>query len=96
MFYFLLSLFYSKNTLKYVTDKTISFFVLLQQKTMANAPKLDWTVTKRYDELPVTSMFFAEYIWIGGSGLDIRSKTKTMTTKPRKLSDFPVWNFDGK
>jgi len=39
---------------------------------------------------------FAEYIWIGGSKSDIRSKTKVLDGKNyEKPEDFPMWNFDG-
>jgi glutamine synthetase len=37
----------------------------------------------------------AEYIWIGGSGQDIRCKTMTLTAPPSSLDDLPIWNFDG-
>lgn len=41
----------------------------------------------------------AEYVWLGGSLLDIRSKTKVLTdvdtSTPLKLDDLPVWNYDG-
>ncbi|KAK7825811.1 glutamine synthetase nodule isozyme [Quercus suber] len=42
-----------------------------------------------------TKKVIAEYIWIGGSGMDIRSKGKTLpepVTDPAKL---PKWNYDG-
>ncbi|KAK9996672.1 hypothetical protein SO802_021358 [Lithocarpus litseifolius] len=42
-----------------------------------------------------TKKVIAEYIWIGGSGMDIRSKGRTLpepVTDPAKL---PKWNYDG-
>ena len=38
----------------------------------------------------------AEYIWIGGSGLDIRSKARVLnTTQITNISQLPLWNYDG-
>ena len=40
----------------------------------------------------------AEYIWIGGNDYDLRSKSKTIygvNADDIKLTDMPVWNFDG-
>jgi len=48
-----------------------------------------------YSSLPQGNKIQAEYIWIGGSGSDIRSKTKTIDSEVKSLSDIPVWNFDG-
>jgi glutamine synthetase len=62
---------------------------------MSYAPVLNWAVTKNYSNLEQNGMFQAEYIWIGGSGHDLRCKTKTMTSEPKGIADFPVWNFDG-
>jgi len=36
----------------------------------------------------------AEYIWLDAHQVP-RSKTKVMTARPTKLSDLPIWNFDG-
>merc|ERR1719160_1235154 len=36
----------------------------------------------------------AEYIWLDAHQVP-RSKTKVMTARPTKLSDLPVWNYDG-
>ncbi|XP_076908991.1 glutamine synthetase cytosolic isozyme-like isoform X2 [Bidens hawaiensis] len=43
----------------------------------------------------IPDKIIAEYIWIGGSGLDIRSKARTLSgafDNPQKL---PKWNYDG-
>ncbi|KHG11765.1 Glutamine synthetase cytosolic isozyme 1 [Gossypium arboreum] len=42
-----------------------------------------------------TRKSIAEYLWIGGAGMDLRSKARTLpepVTDPAKL---PLWNFDG-
>jgi len=62
---------------------------------MSYAPNLSWEVSKRFSSLPQNGMYTAEYIWIGGTGLDIRTKTRTLTEEPKELKDFPPWNFDG-
>jgi glutamine synthetase len=35
------------------------------------------------------------YVWIDGSGENLRCKTKTVNFVPREASDLPIWNFDG-
>ena len=37
----------------------------------------------------------AEYVWIGGTGADLRSKCRTLTKLPKSPADLPVWNYDG-
>jgi len=37
----------------------------------------------------------AEYIWIGGSGMDLRGKTRTLSKVPTKVEDLSEWNYDG-
>lgn len=36
-----------------------------------------------------------EYVWIGGFGDDIRSKSKTFHYEIHSINDVPDWNFDG-
>ncbi|MEW5310384.1 MAG: hypothetical protein WDW38_002187 [Sanguina aurantia] len=36
-----------------------------------------------------------EYVWIGGTMQDMRSKARTLDSLPTKIEDYPVWNFDG-
>ena len=37
----------------------------------------------------------AEYVWIDGSGLTLRSKCKTLDKKVTSIKDLPDWNYDG-
>ena len=37
----------------------------------------------------------AEYVWIDGSGITLRSKCKTIEGQVNSLTDIPEWNFDG-
>ena len=38
----------------------------------------------------------AEYVWIGVTGIDIRSKTMVLSTEQvSHISELPDWNYDG-
>lgn len=49
----------------------------------------------RYMSLPQGSKIQAEYIWIGGTGQDLRCKTRTLDSKPDAVDKLPLWNYDG-
>ncbi|KAL3719548.1 hypothetical protein ACJRO7_004506 [Eucalyptus globulus] len=42
-----------------------------------------------------TEKVVAEYIWIGGSGMDLRSKARTLNGPVSDPSKLPKWNYDG-
>ena len=56
---------------------------------------LDTNILLRFQSLPQFGKVAAEYVWIGGSGSDLRSKTKTLEKLPKSLGDLPKWNYDG-
>jgi len=55
----------------------------------------NYTMARRYSQLSQFGRIQCEYIWIGGSGSDLRSKTKTLKTRVLSLEDIPCWNYDG-
>ncbi|CAN0024675.1 unnamed protein product [Heterosigma akashiwo] len=63
---------------------------IFTQKTTLNMAILD-----SFQTLEQNGKIMAEYIWIGGTGADIRSKTKTLDFVPTSPSQLPDWNFDG-
>jgi len=52
-------------------------------------------VLQKYMELPQGPLVQATYVWIDGTGQGLRSKTRTLSSKPTKVEDIPVWNYDG-
>ena len=37
----------------------------------------------------------AEYVWIDGTGIGMRSKCRTLDKPVTSLADLPEWNYDG-
>jgi len=57
---------------------------------------LNKTVLNRYLDLPVSEdVTQATYVWIDGSGQNVRCKTKTVLGAVKGVEDLPEWNFDG-
>eukprot|EP00762_Andalucia_godoyi_P005026 ANDGO_01481.mRNA.1 Glutamine synthetase root isozyme B len=58
---------------------------------------LDKALRDRYMQLSINlDVYQAEYVWVGGSGRDIRSKCKTVPKSvPATPEALPIWNFDG-
>lgn len=60
-----------------------------------NKGRNDATYT-RYMSLPTPgTKVQAQYIWLGGNDGDLRTKTRTLGSKPKAVSDCPGWNYDG-
>eukprot|EP01083_Nonionella_stella_P030235 82925_1 len=57
--------------------------------------KNDIQICQKYQTLDQCGRIQVEYIWIGGSGMDIRAKTRVLKKKVNDVSEIPCWNYDG-
>lgn len=63
---------------------------------MSSTQQLDFQIWKHFGLLPAgDNIILAQYVWIGGSGEDLRCKTRTLTSEPQSVEDLPFWTFDG-
>jgi glutamine synthetase len=46
-------------------------------------------------DLPQFDKVIAEYVWIDGTGINVRSKSRTLNSKVTSVEELPEWNFDG-
>jgi len=54
------------------------------------------SVIQRYLNIPQPDdQVQCMYVWIDGTGENIRAKTKTVNFVPKHPSELPIWNFDG-
>lgn len=58
-------------------------------------PSMDAMLANHFAGLSTRGKVLAEYIWLGGSGSDLRSATKVLTFKPTSPADVPLWTSDG-
>jgi len=51
--------------------------------------------TNNFADLDTNGKVQAEYVWIGGTGNDLRCKSRTLNSVPKSVDDLPEWNYDG-
>ncbi|KAK9814059.1 hypothetical protein WJX72_000155 [[Myrmecia] bisecta] len=56
---------------------------------------LDRGVEKQFTGLHARGKWLAEYVWLGGTGADLHSKTKVLNFKPEAVEQLPTWHYDG-
>jgi len=56
---------------------------------------VNYDTMERFFGLDQGGKIMAEYVWLGGEKLDIRSKTKTLDDGDWTVEKLPVWNYDG-
>ena len=83
-------------SLKGVTRSAVNGLFRSIQLCRAHSTKqFDQRIVDRYLNLPQGNTVLATYVWIDGTGTNLRCKTKTVSAYPKSPSDLSVWNFDG-
>lgn len=52
-------------------------------------------ITQDFLKLDVGDNHLVEYVWIDGTGVNTRSKTRVINKPINSVADLPVWNYDG-
>nr|AFV39703.1 glutamine synthetase 2 [Pacifastacus leniusculus] len=61
-----------------------------------NSTATNKTVLDRYLRLPIPdNKCQVMYVWVDGSGENLRSKSRTINFIPKSPTELPIWNFDG-
>merc|ERR1712227_547998 len=55
----------------------------------------DKKALEKYMNLDCHGRVQAMYVWVDGTGENLRSKTRTLMKAPKDVSELPEWNYDG-
>ncbi len=65
-------------------------------RTTTDVRPLDKLITEKYLSLPQPSnKILATFVWIDGTGEQLRAKTKTLSKVPENIEELSWWMFDG-
>ncbi|EDW77575.1 uncharacterized protein Dwil_GK24485 [Drosophila willistoni] len=70
----------------------------MSAKTLGDSPnaQINKNILGRYATLPLQeNVVQATYVWIDGTGMDLRCKDRTLDFIPTSPKDLPVWDFPG-
>ncbi|KAJ6217080.1 hypothetical protein RDWZM_008237 [Blomia tropicalis] len=84
------------NLLVNSVKSTPTLVTVAQKRQVHSRLESNGPVLEKYMRLSQPkNLALAEYVWIDGSGENVRSKTRTLDYVPKEVSELPDWSYDG-